>query len=153
MLSFLSFHGSSVHHSFCVTFSPWLSTFFICCNKKKRTPPLLPVPYFIPSAIFRAAHGVFSSLRFAGFIRVIYCHSIIDSVTNLIGYTCITYDDTVFRSRCEWIIPFYTLKYSSFPINLFKKKSPGGIRHPQDDEFKNCLEDSWLTLTVGLATT
>jgi hypothetical protein len=27
-------------------------------------------------------------------------------------------DDTEFRSRCEWIIPFFTLKYSIFPINL-----------------------------------
>jgi hypothetical protein len=34
-------------------------------------------------------------------------------------------DDTEFRSRCEWIIPFFTLKYSIFPINLFKKKIEG----------------------------
>ena len=44
-------------------------------------------------------------------------------------------DDTEFRSRCEWIIPFFTLKYSIFAINLFKiKKIEGGCPTPQDDE-------------------
>ena len=42
-------------------------------------------------------------------------------------------DDTEFRSRCEWIIPFFVLKYNIFPINLSKKKkSRGGVhRHPR----------------------
>ncbi len=35
-------------------------------------------------------------------------------------------DDTEFRSRCEWIIPFFTLKFSIFPIKFQKKKNPRG---------------------------
>ncbi len=40
-------------------------------------------------------------------------------------------DDTEFRSRCEWIIPFYTLKYSIFPYICKKKKSRGGGSPPR----------------------
>ncbi len=40
---------------------------------------------------------------------------------------------TFCRSRCEWIILFFTLKHSIFPINLFKKKKSKGVSlTPQD---------------------
>jgi hypothetical protein len=50
-------------------------------------------------------------------------------------------DDTEFRSRCEWIIPFFTLKYSIFPINLVKKKNQWGVSDtpPKDGEDWNSV--------------
>ena len=59
-------------------------------------------------------------------------------------------DDTEFRSRCEWIIPFLTPKYSIFPINL-KRKIEGWCRHPRMMSWKLCLDHCWMPLTVGLA--
>ena len=46
-------------------------------------------------------------------------------------------DDTEFRSRCEWIIPFFSLKCSIFPINLLGKKNRGG-----------CLSDNLRMLSL-----
>ncbi len=48
-------------------------------------------------------------------------------------------DDTEFRSRCEWIIPFFGLKYSIFPSNLFKKKKSRGAPTPQDGDAGNSV--------------
>jgi hypothetical protein len=50
-------------------------------------------------------------------------------------------EDNEFRSRCEWIIPFFTLKYSIFPINLFYKKIIEGrvSPTPQDGESGNSV--------------
>jgi hypothetical protein len=40
-------------------------------------------------------------------------------------------DDTEFRSPCDWVILFFTLKSSIFPKNCEQKKSRGGCaRHP-----------------------
>ncbi len=35
-------------------------------------------------------------------------------------------DATEFRSRCEWIIPFFSLKFSIFPMNFLTKKKHEG---------------------------
>jgi hypothetical protein len=45
-------------------------------------------------------------------------------------------DDTEWRSRREWIIPFFTLKYSIFPINLFRKKNWGGGVSPTTPDYE-----------------
>ncbi len=60
-------------------------------------------------------------------------------------------DDTEFRSRCEWIICFFTLKYSIFPIKLWKQKIESVVSNtPGWWGWKLCLEHCWMSLTVGL---
>jgi hypothetical protein len=64
-------------------------------------------------------------------------------------------DDTEFRSRCEWIIPFFALKYNIFPINLLKKNR-GGLSPRADTPgwwgWKLCSDSDhgWMPLTCNM---